>query len=182
MTRRKNQGKVNGDAGPRGRANGHAPASTERGGVPAQRDRAATDDASGASAARAASTAIAPGTVRKAYADAAPPRPGKKNGKMKKKDKNGKNGKNGQSDSLKDFLLAGPTDFAAMQDGAAYVNSVASRVDLVGASIRLVGSKDQKIAKAELDRLRDMKFGKGPVTVIEEVPRLEPGDIPRPAR
>jgi len=101
---------------------------------------------------------------------------------MKKKDKNGKNGKNGQSDSLKDFLLAGPTDFAAMQDGAAYVNSVASRVDLVGASIRLVGSKDQKIAKAELDRLREMKFGKGPVTVIEEVPRLEPGDIPRPAR
>jgi hypothetical protein len=83
---------------------------------------------------------------------------------------------------LKKFLLAGPTDFAAMQDGAAYVNSVASRVDLVGASVRLVGSEDEKIAKSELDRLRDMKFGKGPVTVIEEGLRLEPGDIPRPAR
>jgi ABC-type phosphate transport system substrate-binding protein len=101
---------------------------------------------------------------------------------MQKNDKqDGKHG--GQRDeSLKKFLLAGPTEFAAMQDGAAYVNSIAGRVDLVGASVLLLGSTDEKIAKAELDRLRDMKFGKGPVTVIEEVPRLEPGDIPRPAR
>jgi ABC-type phosphate transport system substrate-binding protein len=94
------------------------------------------------------------------------------------------NGKHGdqQDKSLRKFLLAGPTEFAAMQDGAAYVNSIAGRVDLVGASVWLLGSTDEKIAKAELDRLRDMKFGKGPMTVIEEVPRVETGDMPRPVR
>ncbi len=160
MTHRSNQRKTNGHAGPHGRANGHAPASTERGGVPVQRGQAASDDARGTSAAGAAHSASAPGTDRDACAEVAPPRPGKKNGKMKKKGKNGRNGRNEQGDSLKEFLLGGPTDFAAMQDGAAYVNSVAARVDLVGASVRLVGSKDEKIAKAELDRLREMKFGK----------------------
>ncbi len=160
MTRRTNQGKVNGHLEPHGRANGHATASTERGGVPVRRDRAASDDASGASAARAASPANAPGTVRKAYADAAPPHSGKKHRKMKKKNQQNGQPKDQKDATLKKFLLAGPTDFAAMQDGAAYVNSVASRVDLVGASVRLVGSEDEKIAKAELDRLREMKFGK----------------------
>jgi ABC-type phosphate transport system substrate-binding protein len=116
------------------------------------------------------------GTVRKACAEAAPPSSGRKNGKVKKKPKST------QSGSVRDFHLVGPTDFAAMQDGAAYVNAVAARVDLVGASVRLVCSEDEKIAKAELDRVRDMKFGKGPVTVIEEVPRVELGDMPRPAR
>ncbi len=192
MTHRKNQPKTNRHAGPHDRTNGsgdpdrvgvngHGPASTERGGIPVQRDRAASDDASGATVARAAGSATAPGTVRKAYAEAAPPHSGKKNGHLNEKKDKPKN-KNGQKDGLQDFLLAGPTDFAAMQDGAAYVNSVAARVDLVGASVRLVGSEDEKIAKAELDRLRDMKFGKGPVTVIEEVPRVEIGDMPRPVR
>jgi hypothetical protein len=79
---------------------------------------------------------------------------------MKTKDQRRGKPKDQKDATLKKFLLAGPTDFAAMQDGAAYVNSVASRVDLVGASIRLVGAEDEKIAKAELDRLREMKFGK----------------------
>jgi hypothetical protein len=47
-----------------------------------------------------------------------------------------------------------------MQDAGAYVSAVAERVDLVAASARLVQSGDEKIAKSELDRLRDMKFGK----------------------
>src|SRR5713226_7293631 len=127
MTRRKTSSKTNGHAGPHGRTNGHAPASTERGGILLQRDRAASDDASGASLALDASSIHAPGTDCEAYAEAAPPHSGKKNGKINKKDKNGKmnkkdkNGKNrkyGQSETLKNFLLAGPTDFAAMQDGA----------------------------------------------------------------
>jgi ABC-type phosphate transport system substrate-binding protein len=186
VTRRTNQRKTNGYAGPHGHTNGHAPASTKRGGIPVQRDRAASDDTRRASVAKDASSASAPGTDCEAYAEAAPPRLEKKNGKMQKNDKqNGKqNAKHGgqRDESLKKFLLAGPTEFAAMQDGAAYVNSIAGRVDLVGASVRLLGSTDEKIAKAELDRLRDMKFGKGPVTVIEEVPRVETGDMPRPLR
>jgi hypothetical protein len=153
MSRRNTSTKPNGHAGPNAHTNGHAPGS-----------------------------ATAPGTDCKACAEVTPPHSGKKNGKMEKK--NQQNGKQkGQKDAaLKKFLLAGPTDFAAMQDSAAYVNSVASRVDLVGVSVWLVSSEDEKVAKSELDRLRDMKFGKGTVTVVEEVPRLEPGDIPRPAR
>ena len=98
-----------------------------------------------------------------------------------KKNKKGKK-KGQQEKSQRLFHLTGSTDFAAMQDGAAYVNAVASRVDLVGASVLLVKSNDEKVAKSELDRLREMKFGKGPVTVVEEITSVEVGDLPRPAR
>src|SRR5258708_29732743 len=75
MMRRKTSNKTNGHAGPHGRTNGHAPASTERGGILLQRDRAASDDASGASLALDASSIHAPGTDCEAYAEAAPPPP-----------------------------------------------------------------------------------------------------------
>jgi hypothetical protein len=196
-TPRKNQPKPNGHAGPHSRpngsaankrANGHAPASAERGGFPSPAttgrrgdQRAASDDAGGTTLAREAGFGTATGEGRHACAEAAPPPSGSslrgknahKNGKMKKK--------NQPNDSIKEFHLAGSTDFAAMQDGAAYVKAVASRVDLVGASVNLVRSSDEKIAKAELDRLREMKFGKGAAVILEEAPHVEP-DIPRPDR
>src|SRR5258708_37655882 len=75
MTHRKTSSKTNGHAGPHGRTNGHAPASTERGGILLQRDRAASDDASGTSLALDASSIHAPGTDCNAYAEAAPPPP-----------------------------------------------------------------------------------------------------------
>ncbi len=73
--------------------------------------------------------------------------------------------------------LPGPTDYEAMQDAGAYVNAVAERVDLVAASVRLVQSTDAKIAKSELDRLRDMKFGK--VGASCERVRCSNGDLGR---
>jgi hypothetical protein len=76
----------------------------------------------------------------------------------------------------------GPTNSEAMQDAGAYVNAVVERVDLVAASVRLVESGDQKIAKAELDRLRDMKFGKVGPAAVEEQAWPELGDLPRPPR
>ena len=46
-------------------------------------------------------------------------------------------------------------------------------MDLVAASVRLVSSDDEKIAKAELDRLREMKFGKvGPAANTNEIPTV----------
>jgi hypothetical protein len=78
--------------------------------------------------------------------------------------------------------LPGPTDYEAMQDAGAYVNAVAERVDLVAASARLVQSTDEKIAKSELDRLRDMKFGKVGAAILEEPVRVDFGDLPRPQR
>src|SRR3989442_12216791 len=83
MTRGNNTRKPNGHAGPHGRdnatggriaANGHGPASTERGGIPVHRDQAASDDASGASVASAA-TSPAAGADREACAEAAPAPP-----------------------------------------------------------------------------------------------------------
>lgn len=178
MTHRNNSRRTNGHAGPHDRVNGsadrravngHAPASTGRGGIPVHGDQAASDDASGASVANAAISATAAGTDRNACADAAPPLP------------LGNNGKGLETDPI-EIALAGPTDPAALQDGAAFVNAVAEKVNMVAASVRLVKSKDEKTSKAELDRLRDMRLGKVGAAPVEELIRVEPGDIPRPAR
>jgi hypothetical protein len=76
----------------------------------------------------------------------------------------------------------GPTNSETMQDAGAYVNAVAERVDLVAASVRLVESTDEKIAKSELDRLREMKFGKvGPASAVEPS-RLDFSSWPRPGQ
>jgi len=172
VTHPKNQRKTNGHAGPHGRSNGscdrkevtgHVPASTERGGIPVQRDQAASVDARRASVAKDASSITAPGTVCEACAEVAPPPP------------RGKKKKNGDRSAtkLRDAILACGTDFAAMQDGSAYVDAVAARVDLVAASVRLVSSDDEKIAKGELDRLREMKFGKvGPAVNAPDAPTV----------
>jgi hypothetical protein len=167
VTNGKNRRRTNGHAGPHGQANGHGQASTERGGVPVHGDQAASDDASGASVAIAAVSATVAGTAREACADAAPPALAEKNG-------------SGAETSTPHVHFPGPTDSEAMQDAGAYVNAVAERVDLVAASVRLVESRDEKIAKSELDRLREMKFGKVGPAAAEEPPRLDFSDWPRP--
>ena len=188
MTRHKKQRNANGHAGSHGRingdggrktVNGHAPASTGRGGIPAHRDRAASDDASGASVASAASSASAAGTDRHAYAEAAPSRAKEKNGSSRRG--NGRSGK-AKADEVDAFHMLGSTDVAAIQDGSAYFDAVAARVDLVGASVRLIIAKDHKTSKSELDRLREMKFGKIGAAVVEEPPQLDFTDWPRRGR
>jgi hypothetical protein len=71
-----------------------------------------------------------------------------------------------------------------MQDGSSYANAVAARVDLVGLSARLLQSTDEKIAKAELDKVREMKFGKvgTNTTTIEESITVDWTGVPRPPR
>lgn len=66
-----------------------------------------------------------------------------------------------------------PTDLAALQDGPSYVRAVAAKVDLVGASAKLVVSTDEKIAKAELDRLRELIFGKGGPQPADETAQMD---------
>jgi hypothetical protein len=80
--------------------------------------------------------------------------------------------------------MPGPTDRTAMQDGQAYADTVADLVDLVAASKRLLQSTDEKIAKAELDRIREMKFGKvsASVAAVEEPGGVDLTGIPRPLR
>lgn len=65
------------------------------------------------------------------------------------------------------------TDLAALADGPSYVRAVAAKVDLVGASAKLVVSTDEKIAKAELDRLRELIFGKGGPQSADETAQMD---------
>ena len=69
--------------------------------------------------------------------------------------------------------LKKPTDPAALIDGPSYVRAVALQVDLVGASAKLVVSSDEKIAKAELDRLRELIFGKGGPPPADETLQMD---------
>lgn len=76
---------------------------------------------------------------------------------------------------------AGDEPVAEMQDGTAFVNAVAGKIDLVRVAVRLLSSEDEKIAQRMLERSLDMKFGKGPAAIVEEPPRIEM-DLPRPVR
>lgn len=154
--------KANGHAGPNGRINGHGAALTG-GSAPhsaAANGRAASDDASGAPGAETA-TSSAGRTGRKACAEVARPLPGE----------------------LAYRPEPGDECVAEMQDGSAFVNAVASRINLVRVAVRLLSSEDEKIAQRMLERSLDMKFGKASAAVIvEEAPRPDFGDLPVPMR
>ncbi|HVO59241.1 MAG TPA: hypothetical protein VMT51_16255 [Dongiaceae bacterium] len=79
-----------------------------------------------------------------------------------------------------------PTDPLALLDGSAYVRAVALKVDLVAASARLLASPDDKTVKGELDRLRELIFGKAaatqPVAPVDEGLRIDWEGFPRPKR
>ena len=136
---------------------------------------AASDDANGKTAAGTAS--LDPGRAdREASADAALPQQIEND--MPKPTNTGTNQQNTKStDALKV-----PTNPAALLDGPAYVRAVAMHVDLVGASARLVVSTDEKVSKAELDRLRELIFGKGGPQPADETLRIDWAGIPRPDR
>jgi len=74
----------------------------------------------------------------------------------------------------------GPTESAALENGPSFARAVAARVDLVGVSASLVCSEDEKIRKAELDRLRQLIFDSQEAP--EEPPRLDFGDLFKPDR
>ncbi len=170
MTRRKTPSKTNGHAGPHGRTNGHAPASTERGGVPVQRDRAGSDDASGAAAARAAGSATAPGTDHEAYAEAAPPRP---NGNL-----HGTAGKPQDLGTGVEEIPGG--EFPLPSNPGEFVEEIHRRIDLFEVWQKLLESKDEKIRQRAVERLTDLRY-KGAAGLAEE-PQQFIFDMPRPNR
>jgi hypothetical protein len=89
-----------------------------------------------------------------AHTEAEKPQPQRKNDKPR-----GSNGSSSQ-DKRDAVELLRPTEVTAIQDGAAFFDAVAAQVDLVKASVRLIINEDLKISKSELDRVREMKFGK----------------------
>jgi hypothetical protein len=169
VTREKNKRKTNGHAGPQDRANGHAPASTERGGIPVPGDRAASDDASGASVASAAIFAAA-GTVREACADAAPPHP---NGAAP-----GGAGKN--SDGTGETKQVPPGDGPLPATADEFVDEIHSRIDLFEVWQDLLESKDDKIKQRAVERLTDLRYKTG--SSQAEEPQQIIFDLPRPKR
>jgi hypothetical protein len=160
---------TNGHAEPQVRANGHAPESTEQDGLAAPGESAVSHDGGGVSLANTSISAGAANAARTAHGGAARSSTTVTTARADEK-------------GVQPVHFPGPTDSEAMQDAGAYVNAVAERVDLVAASVRLVESGDEKIAKSELDRLRDMKFGKVGPPVIEEQAWPDLGNLPRPLR
>ena len=179
MTQRNNSRRTNGHAGPHDRvngsadrkaANGHAPASTERGGVPAHRDLAASDDASGASVANAASSATAAGTNRDACADAAPPRP---------------NGAEQESAGKKpldtdESKTIPPGEGPLPPNPGDFVEEIHRRIDMFEIWVSLLKSKDEKIKQRAAERLTDLNY-KGTAALADE-PQQIIFDLPRPKR
>ena len=167
MTQRRDHRKTNGHAGPQDRANGggsglagvngHGPASTERGGVPVQRDLAASDDASGITVARNAGFVTASGTARQACAEVAPPSP--------------------NGNSL--LAAAAPADrqgetepipggeFPLPADPGEFIEEIHSRIDLFEVWLTLLRSKDDKIKQRAVEKLTEMRY-KGAAALADE--------------
>ena len=180
MTLTKNQHKPNGHAGendrPGGRGgrkgvNGHGPASTERGGIPRQRDRAASVDDRRVSLALDASSIHAPGTDCEAYAEVAPPPP---------------NGAPQEADAEKPDALAKERpisggEFPLPADPGEFVEEIHRRIDLFEVWQKLLNnSKDPKIQQRAVEKLTEMRY-KGAAALADE-PQQIVFDMPRPNR
>lgn len=170
MTHKKNQHKTNGQAGPHDRVNGHASASTEWGGIPVQRDHAASDDTGRASLAMDASSTNAPGTDCEAYAEVAPPPP---NGHLH--DVTSEPSEHGDQ---AEPIPGGESPLPA--DAGEFVEEIHRRADLFIVWQELLNSKDDKIKQRAVERLTDLRY-KTAAGLTEEPQRIVI-DMPRPDR
>jgi hypothetical protein len=164
MTVHKNSSRPNGHPGPNGRPNGHGPASAERGGVPALRDHAASDDASGVSVARAAAHPAAAGlhlqasTDREAYAEVAPPAPNETaqqqaapRGRTSRKKK-----KEETEEKPRKELPRG--EYPLPDNPAAFVQEIHRKIDLIEVWHSLLRNTDEKIKQRAVERLTAMLY------------------------
>ena len=132
-------------------------------------DRAASDDASGASVASAAFSTAA-GTAREACAEAAPPRP---NGAPDQED-----GTNSKDTGESTIVPPGEGPLPATADE--FVDEIHSRIDLFEVWQDLLRSKDDKIKQRAVERLTDLRYKTGSSQVEE--PQQIIFDLPRPKR
>ena len=175
MLNRKNQ-KPNGNAGPQGRMNGHAPASTERGGILVPRDPAASDDTRRASAAKDASCTFAPGTDCGEYAEVAPPRP---NGHLVvAREKPAHSGNEKKKEEERKKIPGG--DFPLPLHPGEFVEEIHRNTDLFIAWQELLNSKDDKVRQRAVEKLTEMRY-KG-AAALDDEPRRIIIDMPEPNR
>ena len=161
--------KPNGHAGPHDRPNGHAPASTERGGISPNWDQAASDDASGASVASAAASPAAAGlqpqasTDREACAEVAPPR---LNGAALRSPRQTPAASN-QNKTKKGEKQIPPGKQALPDDPAEFVEEIHRKVDITEVWCGLLQDKDDKIRQRAVEKLTEMRY-KGAVSFADE--------------
>jgi hypothetical protein len=172
----KNRQKPNGHAGPQGRVNGHALASTERGGIPVPRDQAASDDTRGASAAKDASSIHAPGTDRAGYAEVAPPRSsGNANGHQLA---SAKTLRQRENEKETEDIPGGAFPLPPHPDE--FVEEIHRNTDLFIVWRSLLNSKDEKVRQRAAEKITEMRY-KGAAALGDE-PRRIIIDMPEPNR
>lgn len=134
------------------------------------RDRAASDDASGASVASAAISAFAAGTDREACAEAAPPRP------------NGEAIRSAEKDSHKQNKpeKIPPGESPLPVNPGEFVEEIHRRIDLFESWQKLLESEDEKIKQRAIEKLTEMRY-KGAAALADE-PQQIVIDLPRPKR
>jgi hypothetical protein len=159
---RKPNGHAGGDDRPGGRGgrtggNGHDPASTERGGIPRQRDRAASVDDRRLSLAKDASSIHAPGTDCEAYAEVAPLRP---NGATRRTSSQ-------RRAASKEPLPIPGGEFPLPDDPVEFVEEIHRRADLFEVWQRLLNHKDPKIQQRAVEKLTEMRY-KGAAALADE--------------
>lgn len=163
------------------RTNGHviAVVQDDRNGVnghgtrPGSNGKAASDDASGETVALAANSTAA-GTAREACADAAAPPKSRK-----KKKGAAKAGPRATGESKQVEIPPGLEPLP--EDGMTFVDAMHERIDLWEVGKRLMKAGDEKIVQRAWERMLEMKYGKGPTVVGDEVPQII-FDTPRPVR
>lgn len=191
--------KSNGHDAGAAKVNGHGLASPSRTAqereAPLEKGRAASDDARDFPTAAAASSAAA-GKERDACAEVAQAPEGEKNSRPKKRKKkagtgtsrvpseknkakgepkdepkdnpNGKPTRKGEEDTVD----IPPGSKPLPEDGAEFVDAMHEHVDIYQACGRLVKSGDQKIGQRMLERLLEMKYGKGTSPTADESPEI----------
>jgi hypothetical protein len=177
MSTRKTPIKPNGHAGPPGRVNGHALASSERGGIPVPRDQAASDDTRRASAAMDASSIHAPGTDCAGCAEAAPPSSGKTNGHalvVAKKSPTGHEKKEKKRERIRGGDIPLP-----LHPGE-FVDEIHRNTDLFISWQELLNSEDEKVRQRAVEKVTEMRY-KGAAALADEPQRIVI-DMPGPKR
>lgn len=174
MSNRNNQQKPNGHAGPQSRVNGHAPISTERGGILVPQDQAASDDARRASVAMGASCTNASGTDCGGYAEVAPPHSGNTNGHALVVAE-----KPPKPDEEKRERIRGGDIPLPLHPGE-FVEEIHRNTDLFISWQELLNSEDEKVRQRAVEKVTEMRY-KGAAALADE-PQQIVIDIPRPKR
>jgi hypothetical protein len=174
MPSRNSSIKPNGHAGSHGRVNGHAPASTEGGGIPVPRDHAASVDTRRASAAMDARCTVAPGTDCAGYAEVAPSSP---NGnELVSAEKPPRH----SAEKKKETEQIPGGEFPLPLHPDEFVEEIHRNADLFIVWKELLNSKDEKIRQRAVEKLTEMRY-RGAAALADE-PRQIVIDIPRPKR